>query len=89
MVASHDFVANDAVHATVRADYDGRNLRGGWSPACLNGDDGVRAADALIDTTAPEGLHLDNIAPPDAAATAAAWLTTHISPGGPGSRWQS
>ncbi|WP_410814035.1 hypothetical protein [Micromonospora sp. 067-2] len=85
MVASYDFVANDAIHATLRADYDGRSLRGGWSPACLNWDDGVRAADALIDTTPPEGLHLDNIAPHDAAAAAAAWFTMHISRGGPAS----
>ncbi|WP_191093755.1 hypothetical protein [Nocardia colli] len=58
-------------------DYDGISLRGGWSPACLNWDDGVRAGDAGIDTSPPQGLHHDNIAPLRAAQVAAEWFITH------------
>jgi hypothetical protein len=82
MVASYDFVVGKAVRATLRVDYDGRNLRGGWSSACLNGDDGVRADDALIDVAPPNGLRFDGIDPNAAAVAAAAWFNDHIE------RWE-
>jgi hypothetical protein len=31
MVVSYDFVVNHAIRATLRLDYDGTSLRGGWS----------------------------------------------------------
>ena len=40
------FVVDNVVRKTLRLDYDGHSLRGGWSPAFLSWDDGVRAADA-------------------------------------------
>ncbi|GAB3148121.1 hypothetical protein GCM10027290_32370 [Micromonospora sonneratiae] len=89
MMASYDFTANNAVCATLRVDYDGQKLRGGWSPACLNWDDGVRAEEALISTASPEGLHLDDLGPYDAAVAAAAWFQTHISHREPGSQRSS
>ncbi|MGW7682465.1 hypothetical protein ACWGID_17115 [Kribbella sp. NPDC054772] len=79
MLVSHDFVIGNAVTDTLRVDYDGTNLRGGWSPACLNWDDGVRADDALIDTSPPDGLRLDDVAPGPAAAATARWFAEHIA----------
>lgn len=62
-LASYDLTTNGPIRATLRVDHDGKNLREGWSPACLNRDDGVRAADASIDTTPPDGPHLDDLTP--------------------------
>jgi hypothetical protein len=79
MVASYDFATGSAIQKTLRVDYDGRSLRGGWSPSCLNWDDGVRADEALIDTTPPEGLRADAVKDPRSAATlAATWFEHHI-----------
>ena len=79
MVVSYDFVEGGAVRETLRVDYDGEHLRGGWSPSCLNWDDGVRAAEALIDTGPPEGLSIDLASDPwEAAAIACTWLQGHI-----------
>lgn len=78
MVASYDFARDNQIHATLRLDYDGRSLRGGWSPSCLNWDDGVRADDASIDTAGPDGLRLECAAPTTDAAAAAAWFRAHI-----------
>lgn len=83
MLVSYDFIASGAIHATLRVDYDGSSLRGGWSPACLNWDSGVRAADAGIETGPPEGLHLDGVTPYEAAAATAIWFRMHIARGGP------
>lgn len=79
MIVSHDFVVGNAVRATLRLDYDGRGLRGGWSPACLNWDDGARAADAGIDTRPPDGLHVDDVARESAVQIAADWFAAHIA----------
>jgi hypothetical protein len=79
MTASYDFVVGGWIRATLRVDYDGASLRGGWSPACLNWDDGVRAEEALIDTSPPDGLHLDGLNPHAAAAAAATWFHEHIA----------
>jgi hypothetical protein len=89
MMASYDFITDNTVHATLRVDYDGRRLRGGWSPACLNWDGGVRAEEALINTSSPDGLHLDDLGPDDAAVAAAAWFQMHIARREPGSQRSS
>jgi hypothetical protein len=83
MTASLDVSEGGIVRRTYRVDYDGRTVRGGLSPSCLNWDDGVRARDAGIDTLAPEGLHLDVTDPVDAATAAAAWYRRRV-PGLPG-----
>ncbi len=38
-----DFIEANVVHDTLRLDFDGRSIRGGWSPSYLNWDDGVPA----------------------------------------------
>jgi hypothetical protein len=78
MIASYDLVEDNAVHGTLRVDWDGRTLRGGFSPSCLNWDDGVRAEDALIDSAAPHGLHVDGVDPAAAAEATAAWMSRHV-----------
>ncbi len=77
MIVSHDFVVGGGIRDTLRVDYDGSSLRGGWSPANLNWDSGVRAQDAQIDTTPPDGISMDNVDPERAAAAAAKWFTAH------------
>ncbi|MFG1916651.1 hypothetical protein [Micromonospora sp. NPDC048898] len=81
MIASYDLLRENRIHQTLRLDYDGKNLRGGWSPACLNWDDGVRADDALINTAGPAGLRLDCVDPTTDAAAAAAWFHRHLNRG--------
>ncbi|MEU7755146.1 hypothetical protein AB0B57_24400 [Micromonospora sp. NPDC049101] len=81
MIASYDFLRGNWIYQTLRLDYDGKNLRGGWSPACLNWDDGVRAADALINTAGPAGLRLDCVDPTTDADAAAAWFHGHLNRG--------
>jgi hypothetical protein len=79
MLVFYDFVEGGAVRETLRVDYDGTQLQGGWSPSCLNWDDGVRATEALIDTEAPEGLSIGSASDPRAAAAiASAWFQAHI-----------
>ena len=79
MLVSYDFVEGGAVRETLRVDYDGARLRGGWSPSCLNWDDGVRAAEAFIDTGPPDGLRMDLVSDPrEAAAIASAWFRAHV-----------
>ena len=46
-------------------------------------DDGIRAEDAGIDTTCPDGLHLDNLTPQEVATAAAPGSTTTPSAGWP------
>ncbi|WP_280433575.1 hypothetical protein [Nocardia brasiliensis] len=65
------------IRDTLRVDYDGISLRGGWSPASLNWDDGVRANNAGIVTAPPDGLRRDNVAPVRAAHVAAEWFLAH------------
>ncbi|WP_280448898.1 hypothetical protein [Nocardia brasiliensis] len=78
VTVSLDFVDSTGhIRDTLRVDYDGISLRGGWSPACLNWDDGVRANNAGIDTAPPDGLHRDNVAPVRAAHVAAEWFLAH------------
>jgi len=79
MIVSYDFMAGDLVVATLRLDYDGRNLRGGWSPASVTPDDAARAADRGIDTGLPDGLCVDDVSPEAAAQIATGWFLAHIA----------
>ncbi|GGS43118.1 hypothetical protein [Actinokineospora fastidiosa] len=56
LLVSLDIVEGDSIRDTLRLDFDERGIRGGWSPACLNWDDGMRAEDALIEMSAPDSL---------------------------------
>jgi hypothetical protein len=57
---SKDFVNDGAVRATLRLDYDGSRIEGGWSRACLNWDDGVRAKEAGDDTRGLDGIEAED-----------------------------
>ncbi|GIF75244.1 hypothetical protein [Asanoa siamensis] len=58
LLVSHDFVVGNAMHDTLRLDFDDAGIRGGWSPANLNWDGEVRAEAADIDTTGPDGINV-------------------------------
>lgn len=78
LLVSLDLVEDNAVRDTLRLDFDERGIRGGWSPACLNWDDGVRAEDALINLSEPDGLShaADGASAQDLVRRAAEWFTT-------------
>jgi len=80
MTASYDYVNQGTVFATLRVDYDGSRLAGGWSPACLNWDDGVRADEAHIEVDPPEGIDCPVSSPDEAAALAMEWFLRHPGP---------
>ncbi|TWP53535.1 hypothetical protein FKR81_06175 [Lentzea tibetensis] len=78
LLVSHDVIEDRAVLATLRLDFDENGIRGGWSPACLNWDDGVRAEAAQIDVSGPDGLDLRAAGhtAEEMALRAAEWFTT-------------
>ena len=73
---SHDFSRNGGIVDTLRLDFDGASVQGGWSPANLNWDDGVRALDANIDIDGPGGLNISGDAE-SLADAAGAWFDRH------------
>lgn len=77
LLVSLDLIEGNTVQNTLRLDFDSRGIRGGWSPSCLNWDDGMRAEDALIDLAGPEGLLLpaNQLSIEDLARRAADWFT--------------
>jgi hypothetical protein len=80
MTVSYDFIAaGGGVAATLRLDYDGVELVGGWSPSFLNWDAGVRARVAEVDTTPPDGLVASMGTPEEAVGTALPWFEAHQS----------
>jgi hypothetical protein len=81
MMVSYDFVGDRGIVGTLRCDWDGAQLLGGWSPAFLNWDAEVRAGAAGVTTTPPDGLQAAATEPETAAAIAAAWFAQHISSG--------
>jgi len=58
LIVSRDFSVDGGIRDTLRLDFDGNTIKGGWSPACLNWDDGVPATEAEIDLSPPDGIDL-------------------------------
>jgi hypothetical protein len=79
MIVSYDIVVASAVRATLRVDFDGHSLRGCWSPAFLNWDDGIRAVGERFDTGPPYGFRADEVSVSEAADLAANWLLARIA----------
>jgi hypothetical protein len=86
LLASYDFVESGAVVGTLRVDFDESNILGGWSPASLNWDSGVRAREASVDVSPPDGLELVVAGRPVAqlAAAVSEWIRLHRPPTAPG-----
>jgi hypothetical protein len=57
LLVSLDWVKGRSIAATPRLDFAGDSIVGGYSPANLNWDDGVPAAEAGIDPSEPGGIH--------------------------------
>ena len=77
MIVSVSFTEEDVIRKTLRLDFDGHSICGGWSPANLNWDDGVRAEDAEVDTGPPDGIYLRGEPLGALAESAATWLGRH------------
>jgi hypothetical protein len=60
-------------------DFDGREIKGGWSPAGLNWDDGVRAVDAEIEIESPDGVAFRADEPEELARVAGEWFEHHVA----------
>lgn len=78
MIASLDQVREGRLVATWRCDYDGERLLGGLSPAFLNWDDGVRALDAGVVVSGPEGLDVIETDPARAGERAGGWFRVRL-----------
>jgi hypothetical protein len=73
---SLDFTGDNAIVRTLRLDFDGETINGGWSPASLNWDSGVRAQEAGVDSEGADGL--ESTGPVDELARmAGAWFDAH------------
>jgi len=81
LMLSCDFLGDRGVVATLRLDYDGQSLLGGWSPSCLNWDAEMRASDVPIDTTGPDGLSFRPSSTADAIDQTRAWISARIEEG--------
>jgi hypothetical protein len=91
LLVSFDFAEGNVVHDTLRLDFDAGGIKGGWSPASLNRDDGVRCALAGVGTAPPEGIDITSppASPIELPQRAAAWFQHHqaIWPASPRSSW--
>jgi len=72
-----DLIDGGVVKRTLRLDYDSNAITGGWSPGLLNWDDGLRARDAGVDTSGPDGIEVSGLAPAAAARAAGEWFRLH------------
>jgi len=70
LLLSMDFGTDRAVEATLRLDFDGAGIQGGWSPACLNWEAG-------IDLSPPEGINVVSEDPALLADRAVEWFRWH------------
>jgi hypothetical protein len=78
LIASRDLHSHTG-SATLRLDFDGSSILGGWSPAGLNWDDGVRGRDAGLVGDGADEIFLQDPDPALLASEAAAWFSRHIS----------
>lgn len=69
-----------AVERTLRLDFDGRCIRGGWSPANLNWDSGLPAQEAGIDTRPPDGIEVTGGSPTALAQASRDWFRARYGP---------
>ncbi len=76
MMLSLDESDAGAIRRTWRVDVDEEGVRGGVSPAYLNWDSGVRAADAEIDTTDPDAIELEGAPLDEVVAAVARWFAS-------------
>ncbi|MBN6039632.1 hypothetical protein [Amycolatopsis sp. 195334CR] len=78
LLVSLDLVEGQSIRDTLRLDFDDDGIRGGCSPSCLNWDDGVRAEEASIDLSGPDGLVVpaNGASSEDLARRVAEWFTT-------------
>lgn len=81
MIVSLSFTEDGAVRKTLRLDFDGDSICGGWSAANLNWDDGIRAQAAEVATGPPDGIHVRGGSVEAMAALAAAWFRRHWNAG--------
>lgn len=78
LLVSLDYFENDVYKNSLRLDFDGTMIAGGWSPKCLNGDVDVRAEVAGVDLTPPDGIRMSSRSPEDLADAARAWFDDHL-----------
>ena len=82
LCVSHDFSRTrwfsrkSWILRTLRLDFDGELIEGGWSPAALNWDHGVRARSAGIDFASPDGITLRGDVE-ELAVAAGHWFDAH------------
>ncbi|MFN8550554.1 MAG: hypothetical protein U0103_03615 [Candidatus Obscuribacterales bacterium] len=62
---------------TLRLDFDGVSIKGGWSPSNLNWDAEVPATDAGVDLSEPDGIDKTGENPNELACQAARWFLHH------------
>ena len=79
VIVSYDLMGPSGMRDTLRVDYDGESIRGGVSPANLNWDAEVRATEAGIDLSPPNGIHAAGLSPVEAARAASTWLLARIA----------
>ena len=78
-MVSLDFIDEKTVHRTLRLDFDGAAIRGGWSPANLNWDAELRATHADIDTALPDGIEVAAGTVEALAEAARTWFQRHVA----------
>jgi hypothetical protein len=72
-------VSLDLPRKTLRVDFDGGMIAGGWSPASLNWDSGVRAAEAEVETASLDGISASSSDVVELAVLARAWFAASTS----------
>lgn len=65
------------VSKTLRLDFDGLSIKGGWSPSNLNWDAEVPAEEAGIALVEPDGICRTGANPGELAHLAAIWFKHH------------
>lgn len=63
---------------TLRLDFDGLSIKGGWSPSNLNWDAEVPAEEAGVNLSEPDGICRTGANPDELARLAASWFKHHF-----------